>query len=182
MPSNVPASAPAMSGTRSNARAGARAHHQLTSFDGEAVQLGRDRLIGAARHLGVAGRDFDLVRARRFGAARDDEQRRQAVAEERGAERDEQRGGHGDGAERQQRAAAGRAARSRGRRRSRGTARSPARPAVRRAAARAPIDPPVGADASTALRIAASSDGSRSSRYSATWASVTRRRSGRTSP
>ena len=40
----------------------------------------------------------------------------------------------------------------------------------------------VGRTASTALRIAASSVGSRSSRYIATCASVTRRRSGRTRP
>ena len=49
-------------------------------------------LIAAARDLGVARLDLDLVRAGRFRAARDDQQGRQAVPEVGRSERNQNRG------------------------------------------------------------------------------------------
>ena len=49
--------------------AGRCASSTSTSFDAKPISFALHRLVAAARHAGVPGRDFDLVRARRFGAA-----------------------------------------------------------------------------------------------------------------
>ena len=72
-------------------------HHQRDVLRREANQLGAHRLIATARHVGVLGCDFDLVRARRFRALRNLQQRREAAPDVRGAERDEERGSQGEG-------------------------------------------------------------------------------------
>ena len=72
------------------------AHHQRDVLRREAHQLRADRLIAAARDAGVPGQDFDLVRARRFRALRQLQQCREAAPDVCGAERDEERGDHGE--------------------------------------------------------------------------------------
>ena len=143
----------ATSGTRSNAPLGVAAHHQRRVARREADQLGLDRLIGAARHLGVARRDLDPVRAGRFGAARDDQQRRQACRRNAGPNVMSSAAAAAIAAERQQLAphavALDRAAVVE----RRGTARSPARRASRPGAASGRRSDPPSTVASTALRM-----------------------------
>ena len=81
-------------------RAGRGAHHHARVFRTEADELRVNRLIRALRHFGVSGCDFNLVRARRFRAAIDRQQRRQAVPQIRRTERDDGSGEHGDADER----------------------------------------------------------------------------------
>ena len=71
-------SAPSARARTARVGALAREHRGLAGL--EAVQLGRDRLIGALGHGGVARRHFDAIRRRRLDVARDDEQRRQRMA------------------------------------------------------------------------------------------------------
>ncbi len=136
-------------------------------------------LVGAARDRGVARRDLDAVRRRRLDAARDHEQRRQRVAHV-GRPEQEDRARPARARRRARRRSGARArARRDGRLRPRGTSRprldqlAHQRRRLRRRGRTRPV--------STALMMAASSDGSCSSRYIATCSSVTRRSSGRAS-
>ena len=64
-------------------RARRRPHHHADVGCGEPNQPRLHGLVRAARNLGVAGLNLDAVRTGGFGAARDDEERRQAVAQVR---------------------------------------------------------------------------------------------------
>ena len=81
------------------ASSGVRAEHQRRFGIGEAQKCRLHVLIHAARKLGVARRDFNLVGAGRLRAPRDDEEGRHAAAQEGRAERNEQGGGYGNAAE-----------------------------------------------------------------------------------
>ena len=158
------------------------AHTSCASVGLEADERAPRSSDHAAGHRGVAGLHLDPVRARGFDAARDHEQRRHAVPQVRRAEGEQERARRP--AQRRGGAACRRSV-------GRSTAcrcsmarhfsiglldqspTSAGRVRIRRGR-RAP------APHSMALRIAASSDGSCSSRYSATCSSLTRRRSGRT--
>jgi hypothetical protein len=72
-------------------RSGRGAHHHAHVVRAEADEPGAYRLVGAARYLRVAWLHLDAVWRGRFGAPRNDQQRREAVADVRGAERNHQR-------------------------------------------------------------------------------------------
>ena len=77
-------------------RARAAAHEQVDVVGVEPEQPGGDRLVGPARHGGVARQHLDLVRARRLDVADGSQQRGDAVPQVVGAE-DEQHHGRGRG-------------------------------------------------------------------------------------
>ena len=79
---------------------GIGANHERGLTIGEAQQLCLHVLIGAARDPGVARCHVNLVRAGRFGAAVDDQQRGHPAPQEGRAEHDEQGGRGGDAAKR----------------------------------------------------------------------------------
>ena len=181
MPSNVPGSAAAMSGTRSNGRFGAVRIITLTSAAVKPTSFACTVWSAPRGTLVLPGSDFDAVRARRFGAARDD----RGAPTGRGAGRPDRRSTISA-------AIAATARQRRGmalHRRPLDRAAVVERPALLHRLLDQLLDQPRRmrrrsgrlAVASTALMIAASSVGSHSSRYIATCASVTRRRSGHTS-